>query len=211
MGLDLVIMAKQQYGIEINPTEVIGARRASRDDPEVMERLRTVWDAGDKASTFDEFVDELIAREFPPVVIHFGDGFEAAIPAVAAEGQYYGYRGKAIEPAGNRISAFAESNGHDLSWLYGKHGTKRVIESRINLLQRILDGYRDDNAEITTITEEYYHVWRRRDFAELEKLEQSFPDDPDSKDHIFELYSYFGAIDWFRFWADKGFAIAAEY
>ena len=173
-----------------------------------MDELRRIWESGDQAATFETFVDDVVSRDVP---IQYGDGFESAIPAVRAEVQYYGFRGKAIEPAGNRVSAFAERNGHDMSWLYGELGTQAEIESKINLLQRILDDYRRENAEITSMAEQYYQAWRRRDFAEHEKIEQSFPDDPQTEEHVFELFSFFGAIDWFRFWAGKGFTIAADY
>ncbi|GAB5406967.1 MAG: hypothetical protein Aurels2KO_51980 [Aureliella sp.] len=211
MGLDLVVLAKEQHGVDINPTDVIGARRANRDDPQVMDELRRIWESGDQTATFDAFVDDVVSRDVPPIVIQYGDGFESAIPAVRAEVQYYGFRGKAIEPAGNRVSAFAERNGHDMSWLYGDLATQSDIESRIALLQRIIDEYRRENAEVTSTAEQCYQAWRRRDFAEYEKMKQSFRDDPETEQHVFEVFSFFGAIDWFRFWVDKGFTIAADY
>ena len=211
MGLDLVVLAKEKDGVEINPTDAIGARRANRDDAQAMEALRRIWEAGDRAATFDAFVDDVVSREVPPIVILYGEDFESAMPAVRAEVQYYGFRGKAIEPAGNCVSAFAEQNGHDMSWLYGELNTQAEIESKIELLQSILDGYRGENAEITSIAEGYYQAWRQRDAAELEKLEQSFRNNPETAEHVFQLFSFIGAIDWFRFWVDKGFAIVADY
>ncbi len=211
MGLDLVVLAKEHNGVDINPTDVIGARRANRDDRQVMDELRRIWESGDQATAFDNFVDNVASCDVPPIVIQYGDGFASAMPAVRAEVQYYGFRGKAIEPASNRVSAFAERNGHDMSWLYGELATQTEIESTIDLLQSILEDYRRENAEITSRAEQFYRAWRRREFAEHERLEQSFRDDPGTEEHIFELFAFFGAIDWLRFWADKGFTIAADY
>jgi hypothetical protein len=211
VGLDWIVLAKEQDGVEINPTDVIGSRRATRDDPEVLSELRRIWAAGDQANTFDQFVDELVSRDVPPVVILYGKGFEAAIPAVQAEVQFYGFRGKAIEPNRNRVSAFAERNGHDISWLYGEFATQTDIEKAINLLQRILSDYRREAVEITSLAERYYGTWRRRDSIEMQKIEQELKGDPDLEDHVLELYSFIGAIAWLQFWADKGFKIAADY
>lgn len=85
------------------------------------------------------------------------------------------------------------------------------IEAKIHLLQQILPNYRRENAEITSLAERHYGAWRRRDSAEAQKIEQTFQDDPETEEHVFELYSLFGAIDWLRFWADKGYKIAADY
>lgn len=211
MGLDWVVLAKERDGVEINPTEAIGAKRASRDDPEVMDELRRIWEAGDQSQPFDGFVEDAVSQVVPPIVVTFGSGFEAAIPAVRAEVQYYGFRGKAIEPKGNRVSAFAERNGHDLSWLYGDLESQGDIEAKIAQLVQIIDHYRRGNPDITSLAESYYHAWRQRNLAEMEKFEQAFESDPDAEDHLFELYAFFGVIDWLRFWSDKGFKIAADF
>lgn len=71
MGLDWIVLAKEQDGLEINPTEVIGSRRANRDDPEVMKELRRIWEAGNQTTKFDQFVDELVSREIP--VLHYSE------------------------------------------------------------------------------------------------------------------------------------------
>jgi hypothetical protein len=211
MGLDWIVLAKEQNGLEINPTEVIGSRRANREDPEVMEELRRIWEDGNQLTKFEQFVDELVSREIPPIVIPFASEFEAAIPAVRSEAQFYGFRGKTIEPYCNRISEYAERNGYDMSWLYGTFNTQVDIEAAISLLQQILSEYRTTNTQITSLAEKYYRAWRRHDSAEAQRMEEAFETDPEIEDHVLELYSYFGAIDWLQFWSDKGFKIVAEY
>ena len=207
MGLDLVVLAKGN----LNPTDAIGARRADRNDTQVMEELRRIWNAGDQTITFDAFVDDAVSGEVPPIVIAYGEDFESAKPAVQAEVQYYGYRGKSIEPGHNRVAVFAEDNGHDMSWLYGELVTQAEIESTIGMLQQTLDEYLAKNTEIAPSAREYYQAWLRRDAEEPEEIVQLFQDDPEAQEHVFELFSFFGVIDWLRFWADKGFIIKGDF
>ena len=65
MGLDWVVLEKVVDGKEINPTEVIGSKRACRDDSEVVNELRGIWEGGDYGKTFDEWLDELLVQEYP--------------------------------------------------------------------------------------------------------------------------------------------------
>lgn len=211
MGLDWVILAKEVNRIEINPTEVIGAKRATRDDPLVVNELRLIWQDSDQAMTFDEFLTEVTSREIPPVVIPFGEGFQDAIPAVQAEVQYYGYRGKAIEPEFNCISEFAEQNGQDMSWIYGEMVAQSDIEEKINLLEGIFNRYKSIYPEIATAGEQYFLAWHQQRSVELDQIEQDLTNDIDKEKIVFEIFGFLGAIEWLRFWSDKGFKIVADF
>ena len=46
MGLDWVVLAYEEDGRYVDPTETIGAKRACRDDPEVVAELRRCWERG---------------------------------------------------------------------------------------------------------------------------------------------------------------------
>ena len=128
-----------------------------------------------------------------------------------AEAQYYGFRAKAIEPRYNRIAAFAEGRGHDFSWLFGKLEARSEIEGRIADLEKALDRYRRENLEICDFAERYYSAWREGRPKDMAALEEQMGATADLEDHVYELFSVLGAIDWLRFWSDKGFRIAAEF
>jgi len=211
MGLDWVVVAREDGEVPVYPTEILGARRASRDDSEVLAELRRIWESGAQESSFDEFVEQLVSQEVPPVVIGFGEGCESAAPAVVAEGQYYGYRAKAIEPSLNRISVFAEQNGIEMDWLYDQMRSEAEIRERIELLETIFDRYRSENPEIVRDGEMFYADWRRAPGEWMDHEEKYAGGDAEVEEHLFEIYAFLGAIDWLRFWADKGFQIAAEY
>src|SRR5215468_7689357 len=51
MGLDWIVLSKKVDGREINPTEVIGARRASRCDPEVLAAITDYWNQNPQLRT----------------------------------------------------------------------------------------------------------------------------------------------------------------
>ena len=131
MGLDWVVIAKEENGREINPTDILGVRRASKTDPEVVERLRELYsDRGERLS-FDDWLDSLVTADPPPIVIPFGEDCRDAIPGVQAEVQYYGFRAKALEPEINRVSAFAVEDGRSLDWLWNDHDTTEQIDASV--------------------------------------------------------------------------------
>ncbi len=117
MGLDWVVLAREEGDAEINPTEVIGAVRASRGDPDVVAALREIWAQQQSDDTFEEFLDHVVNQDPPPIVLPYGSDLSDAMPAVRAEAQYYGFRGKALEPSLSRVSAAAERDGEDFGWL----------------------------------------------------------------------------------------------
>lgn len=211
MGLDWVVLGKEADGAYINPTEIIGARRASRTDPEVMAEMLRIWESGDKEISFQNFVEDLVSREVPPIVIQYGDEFEGALPAVMAEAQYYGYRAKAIEPDLNRISVFAERSGIKMDWLYGNMENESEIRERIQLLEKILDLYRSENSAVVELAEKFFADWRHARKDALDNMDKYSGGDAETEEHLFEIFGFIGAIDWLRFWSDKGFAVAADY
>lgn len=211
MGLDWVVLAKEVNRVEINPTEVIGAKRATRDDPLIVNEMRLIWQDGDQTMTFDEFLTDTTSRDIPPILIPFGEGFQDAIPAFQSEVQYYGYRGKAIEPGLNCVSEFAEQNGYYMSWIYGEMATQSDIEERINSLEEIFNKYKSDYPEIASVGERYFLAWRQQQSAEVDQIEQDLEHDTDKEKIIFEIFGFLGAIEWLRFWSDKGFEIVADF
>ena len=211
MGLDWVVLAKEVNEVEINPTEVIGAKRATRDDPHIVNEWRLIWQEGDQVMTFEEFLTDATSRQIPPIVIPFGEGFHDAIPAFQAEVQYYGYRGKVIEPELNCVSEFAEQNGYDMSWIYGEMATQSDIEERINLLEKIFNKYKFSHSKIASAGERYFLSWRQQQVTEVDHIEQELEHDADKEKIIFEIFGFLGAIEWLRFWSDKGFEIVADY
>jgi hypothetical protein len=168
MGLDWVVIAKEENGVEINPTEVLGAKRLEpgTKDPEVLSAVRQMYDdhlakleqqahtdskpgllkrifgakeTKKRVPTFEEFINELTSHyEYPPVVVPFGEEAKEAIPKIPATEQYYGYRGQALLPDVNGISRFAENKGEDLSWMHQELKTQSEIEDKITILQKIL-------------------------------------------------------------------------
>ena len=211
MGLDWVVLSRTEGEHEINPTEVIGAVRATRHDPAVIDALRGIWESQGSDDSFDAFLDAVTTKEPPPIVIPFGPDARTAMPAVRAEVQYYGYRGKALEPELNRISAAAENEGEDLGWMWGRLSSRSEIESRISELERILAGHRTQNEVVCSVADEFFSAWQTVDEDQLREFEARFSSDTELGDHVFEVFSYLGAIAWLQFWSDKGFVIAADF
>jgi hypothetical protein len=79
MGLDWVVLEKEQNGIMVNPTDIIKAKRATRDDAEVLVEMLSIWKAGNQSITFEDFVEDAVSSEIPPIIIPFGEGFQNAI------------------------------------------------------------------------------------------------------------------------------------
>ena len=131
MGLDWVVLEKEQNGRMVNPTEVIQAKRATRDDAEVLVGMLSIWKSGDQSIAFEDFVEEAVSSEIPPIVIPFGEGFQNAIPAVQAEVQYYGYRAMVLETRLNCVSQFGERSGYDFSWIFGQLSTQDEIIGKV--------------------------------------------------------------------------------
>ncbi|HEX2996883.1 MAG TPA: hypothetical protein VHP14_18825, partial [Anaerolineales bacterium] len=69
MGLDWVVLEKELNGVWVNPTEAIQARRATRKDAEVLAEMLFIWKSGDQSLSFEDFVEEAVSSEMPPVVI----------------------------------------------------------------------------------------------------------------------------------------------
>jgi hypothetical protein len=211
MGLDWVVLEKEQNGILINPTEVIKAKRATRDDAEVLVEMLSIWKSGDQSITFEDFVEHAVSNEIPPIIIPFGAGFQNAIPAVQAEVQYYGYRGMVLESSLNCISRFAEQSGYDFSWIFGRLSTQDEIVSKINELQRIYEAFQLANKKLALEGEKYYRSWYEQNKDLQDKMEETYFKNGKYWDDIISIYGFLGAIDWLRFWSDKGFTIAADY
>jgi hypothetical protein len=211
MGLDWVVLEKEQNGILINPTEVIKAKRATRDDAEVLVEMLSIWKSGDQSITFEDFVEDAVSNEIPPIIVPFGDGFQNAIPAVQAEVQYYGYRGMALEPRLNCVSRFAEQSGYDFSWIFGQLSTQDEIVGKIKELEQIYEAFQSANKNLALEGEKYYRAWREQNKDIQDKLEQAYLKNGEYWDDIISIYGFLGAIDWLRFWSNKGFTIAADY
>jgi hypothetical protein len=211
MGLDWVVLEKEQNGILINPTEVIKAKRATRDDSEVLVGMLSIWKSGDQSITFEDFVEDAVSNEIPPIIVPFGDGFQNAIPAVQAEVQYYGYRGMALEPRLNCVSRFAEQSGYDFSWIFGQLSTQDEIVGKIKELEQIYEAFQSANKNLALEGEKYYRAWREQNKDIQDKLEQAYLKNGEYWDDIISIYGFLGAIDWLRFWSNKGFTIAADY
>ncbi|HEV7668588.1 MAG TPA: hypothetical protein VGS22_08700 [Thermoanaerobaculia bacterium] len=211
MGLDWVVLDREIDGTQVNPTEVLGAKRATRIDPEVLNEMRRIWETGDREVPFEEFVEGLVSRETPPIVISYGEGFEAAIPAVKAEAQYYGYRAKAIEPDVNRISAFAVANGISMDWLYDEMCSPAEILQKIQILEKVFDRYRVANSPAVQLAEKYDEEWKRRGKKSRVPMSEFSGGDAAMEEHLYEIHAFLGAIEWLRFWSDKGFEIVADY
>jgi hypothetical protein len=211
MGLDWVVLEKEQNGILINPTEVIKAKRATRDDAEVLVEMLSIWKSGDRSITFEHFVEDAVSNEIPPIIIPFGAGFQNAIPAIQAEVQYYGYRGMALEPRLNCVSRFADQSGYDFSWIFGQLSTQDEIVSKIKELEQIYEAFQSANKKLALEGEKYYRSWREQNKDLQDKLEQTYLKNDKYWDDIISIYGFLGAIDWLRFWSDKGFTIAADY
>jgi hypothetical protein len=211
MGLDWVVLGKEQNGIFINPTEVIKAKRATRDDVEVLAEMLSIWKDGDQSISFEDFVQDAVSSEIPPIIILFGDGFQNAIPAVQAEVQYYGYRGMALESRLNCVSRFAEQSGYDFSWIFGQLSSQDEIVGKIKELGQIYSAFQAANKELALEGEKYYRAWREQNKDLQDKLEQTYLKNSDNWDNVISIYGFLGAIDWLQFWSDKGFTIAADY
>lgn len=211
MGLDWVLLEKEEDGVWVYPTETIQAKRATRNDAEVLAEMLFIWKSGDQSLSFEDFVENAVTLETPPIVIQFGEGYEDAIPAVQAEVQYYGYRAKVIEPRLNCVSRFAEQAGYDLSWIFGQLTCRAEILDKINELERIYESFQSTNKELTHEGEKYYRAWREQNKDLQDELEQRYFNNDTYWDDILSVYGFLGAIDWLRFWSDKGFTIAADY
>jgi hypothetical protein len=211
MGLDWVVLEKEQNGIFINPTDVIKAKRATRDDAEVLAEMLSIWKSGDQSITFEDFVDDTVSNEIPPIIIPFGDGLQSAIPAVQAEVQYYGYRGMALESRLNCVSRFAEQTGYDFSWIFGQLSSQDEIVGKIKELEQIYEAFKSANKELALEGEKYYRSWREQNKDLQEKLEGIYLKKDKYWNDIISIYGFLGAIDWLWFWSDKGFTIAADY
>ena len=212
MGLDWVVLEKEQNGILVNPTEAIQPKRATRNDADVLAEMLFIWKSGDQSISFEDFVEDAVSLEIPPIVIPFGDGFQSAIPAVQAEVQYYGYRGMVLEPSINCVSRFAEQSGYDFSWIYGELTTQDEIVGKINELEQIYESFRSVNKELAAEGKKYYHCWREQNKDLQDKLDKTYFDKGASYwNDIQSIYGFLGAIDWLRFWSDKGFTITADY
>jgi hypothetical protein len=212
MGLDWVVLEKEVNGVVTNPTDIIQAKRATRNDAEVLAEMLSIWKSGDQSLSFEEFVEDAVSQEIPPVVIPFGDGVHNAIPAVQAEVQYYGYRGMVLEPRINCISQFAEQSGYDFSWIFADLNTQDEILGRIQELEQIYRDFQSVNHELALEGNNYYQAWRERNQDLQDKLEETyFKKGASYWNDILSIYGFLGVIDWLRFWSDKGFIIAADY
>ena len=212
MGLDWVVLEKEQNGVLVNPTETIQAKRATRNDAEVLAQMLSIWKSGDQSLSFEEFVEDAVSPEIPPVVIPFGNGFQDAIPAFQAEVQYYGYRGRVLESRINCISRFAEQSGYDFSWIFGELNTQDEIVGKIKELEQIYRSFLAANKELALEGEKYYRAWREQNKDLQDKLEDTYFNKGEAYwNDILSVYGFLGAIDWLRFWSDKGFTIAADY
>jgi hypothetical protein len=242
MGLDWIVLAKEEDGREVNPTEVLGVKRLERNtqDPEILSVVQESYEQhleqlrrkpldrpswlgrilGRKAEaprlpTLDEFVESILERsEIPPVVVPFGPDARGAVPEVVAEVQFYGYRGKALEPDCNGISRVAEQQGHDLSWLYGDFETREEIEEKIGLLKAMLAEFERAHPESLESARDELARLRDPSTPEEEKLRleiQSTEGNAESACTSMDLAAVEGAIRWLEFWADKGFKIAADF
>ena len=211
MGLDWVVLEKEQNGVLVNPTEAIQARRATRNDAEVLAEMLFIWKSGDQSLSFEDFVEEAVSSKIPPIVIEFGKDFQDAIPAVQAEVQYYGYRGMVLEPRLNCVSQFAEQSGYDFSWIFGQLTTQDEIIGKIKELEQIYESFQSANKELALEGEKYYRAWREQNKDLQDKLEQTHINNGEYWDDILSVYGFLGAIDWLRFWSDKSFTIAADY
>jgi len=211
MGLDWIVLGKEQNGVWVNPTEVIQAKRATRNDAEVLAEMLFIWKSGDQSLSFEDFVENAVSLETPPIIIQFGTGFEKAIPAVQAEVQYYGYRAKVIEPRLNCVSRFAEQAGYDFSWIFGQLATQNEIVGRIRELEQIYKSFQVASEELTSEGEKYYQAWREQNKDLQDELEQRNFDNAEYWEDVLSVYGFLGAIDWLLFWSDKGFTVAADY
>ncbi len=178
-------------------------------------------------------MNEVLESDVPPIVIHFGEGFEDAIPEVIAEAQYYGFRAKALDDP-NPITVWAVQNGVvEESWMWGDMESRAEIEQAIIRLEQSIEEFKSAHPDEFAAAEE-----RNR------KLEQT--EDPDERERLLlemgvfveeslgkyspedfgaikrraeetgarlssDLEPYYGAIKWLRFWSDKGFKIAADF
>lgn len=212
MGLDWVVLEKVQNGVVVNPTETIQAKRATRDDAEVLAEMLSIWKSDNQSLSFEDFVEDAVSQEIPPIVIPYGNKFQDAIPAFQAEVQYYGYRGMVLEPRINCVSRFAEQSGYDFSWIFGELTTQDEIVGKIRELEQIYKSFQSAKDELALEGEKYYRAWRQQNQKLQDNLEQTYVNkgEPYWND-ILSVYSFLGAIDWLRFWSDKGFTIAADY
>ena len=211
MGLDWVVIAKTVNGKEINPTEVFGAKRASKSDPEVVQKLREIHSARGERSPFDEWLHSLIEKEPPPIVISFGTDCRDAIPGVQAEVQYYGFRGKALEPEINKVSAFAVAEGRSMDWLWKDHDTADQIRDSIRWLSDILQTYSASHRRAYELAKRRFDSWRCEDIAEVAAIDGETSADANMEDEVFAIFAYLSAVLWLTFWQDKGFKIAADF
>jgi hypothetical protein len=209
MGLDWVVLAREEGQDTVQPTEVLGAKRATDNDDDVINRLRDIWAGGEKGGqSFDEFLTTMRAQEVPPIVIGFGPDAQAAVPAVRAEGQYYGFRAQALDPQSNSLSAWAAKHGQGFNWLYQPMAGESQINEGVQELAHVLGQFRSAQPDIAALGDQYYTAWqsRQRD----EELERQVVK-PELQELVFDVFAYLGAIAWLTFWSTKGFKIAPEY
>ena len=211
MGLDWVVIAKQKDGKEINPTDILGARRASRSDIEVVEKLRMIHASRGEQTHFEDWLSSLLAQDPPPIVIPFGALCRDAVPGVQAEVQYYGFRGKALEPEINRLSVFSITNGNSIDWIWKGFETEEEIRNSIQRLSSTLEAYSILHPHPYEIAKRRFDSWHSEDVEGVAKIDQEIVSDFDMQDHVFEIFAYFAAILWLSFWQDKGFKITADF
>jgi hypothetical protein len=211
MGLDWVVIAKEKDGKEINPTDILGAKRASRFDSEVVGKLRDIHTSRGERSDFDDWLSSLIAQDPAPIVIPFGPEYRDAVPGVQAEVQYYGFRGKALETEINRLSEFAVAKGNSMDWIWQDLDTEDKIKSSIQKLTSTLEAYSALHPRPYNIAKQRFDSWRSEDLEGVNKADQEIASDADMQDHVFEIFTYLAAILWLSFWQDKGFKIAADF
>jgi len=211
MGLDWVVIAKVKGGKEINPTDILGVKRASRSDSEVMEILRDIHTSREEQTDFDDWLDSLIAQDPPPIIIPFGPESRNAIPGIEAEAQYYGFRGKALEPKFNRLSTFAVSKGRSMEWIWEDQETEKEINASIRRLTSTLEEYSHLHPQPYKIAKQRFESWYSDDTEEVSTIDEKIASDPELQEQVIDIFAYLAAISWLTFWQDKGFVIVADF
>jgi hypothetical protein len=116
-----------------------------------------------------------------------------------------------LEPRLNCVSQFGEQSGYDFSWLFGQLSTQDEIISKIKELEQIYEAFQSANNELAIQGEKYYRSWCEQNKELQDELEKTYLDNGKYWDDIISIYGFLGAIDWLKFWSDKGFTIAADY
>ena len=214
MGLEWVVRATRKDGVSRLPTDVLGARRADRSDPEVLAEMRRFWQQeAFREFPFDTFVDRAMAKEPPPIVIRYGAEQRAAIPYAPAMVQYYGYRAKALEPHYNGVTARAGERGFGFEWLYDDLLFERQIRAAIGRLRELVAMEEVEAPELVGAARSFWSdVWLTTVNCATGEVATSLRcEREEDLVRMSDILCVIGAASWLEFWLGKGFPIVADY